>query len=89
MPNLTVLYNDTTNVPLSKKVTEYRYSKTLGFTFACHNLVSVKEQAPMLQIHHFSFQFVFHNINQSKLITKTLKTKFEGVNKAVNLQQLE
>lgn len=41
-------------------------------TFICHNFGCLKEQASVLQIRHFSFEFIFQNIHQSKLIRQRL-----------------
>lgn len=44
-------------------------------TFIGHNFRSLEEQAPVLQVHHLSFELVFQHIHQGKFISQRLETQ--------------
>lgn len=44
----------------------------LSFTFVCHDLVSLEEEASVLKVHDLTLQLILHHINQSQLIAQVL-----------------
>lgn len=43
-----------------------------SLTLVAHNLVSLAEEAAMLQVHDLTLQFIFHHVNQAQLIAQVL-----------------